>query len=144
MDRSAEREQPAPCKPGTRDRRKRKPDGWAKLFRHLTLVIYPVLIIYVLSFVALASEDQRLALAKPFGQTLAERAGSAGLQAFLPIMITGVVIGALGVALSRRRARRRSDYNYQTQLVLILLSVGGLVIYFFVREYLRWVPPGGA
>ena len=63
-----------------------------------------------------------------------ERAASAGLQAFLPIMLAGLAIGVLGLLLSRKRARRRSDYNYQTQLILIILSVGGLLIYFFARD----------
>lgn len=136
MEQAAGSGAPMTRKPETMDRRKRKPDGWARLFRYLTLVIYPVLILYVLIFVMVASEDQRAAMAKQFGQTVAERAGSAGLQAFLPIMVTGVVIGALGLLLSRKRARRRSDYNYLTQLVLIILSVGGLLIYFFVRDHL--------
>ena len=121
---------------GMSDRRKREPDGWARLFRHLTLVIYPALILYVLLFAALANAAQRAALAKPFGQTLAERAGSAGLRAFLPIMFSGVLIGALGVALSHRRSRRRFDYNYQTQVGLLILSAGGLLIYFLLRDCL--------
>ena len=33
-------------------------------------------------------------------------------------MFSGVLIGALGVALSHRRSRRRLDYNYQTQVGL--------------------------
>ena len=125
---------PTPYKPGMPDRRKRKPDPWARVFRYMTLLIYPVLIAYVLIFVGVASEDQRAAMAKQIGQTAGERAASAGLQAFLPIMLAGLAIGVLGLLLSRKRARRRSDYNYQTQLILIILSVGGLLIYFFARD----------
>ena len=44
-----------------------------------------------------------------------------------------MLIGAVGLALSRLRARRRSDYNYKTQLILVILSVGGLVAFFLLR-----------
>ena len=125
-----------PYKSGMPDRRKREPDRWARLFRYLTVLIYPVLILYVLIFVAMGSEDQRAAVAKRIGQTTAERAASAGLQAFLPIMLAGVAIGILGMLLSRRRARRRTDYSYQTQLILIILSACGLLVYCFVRDVL--------
>ena len=51
----------------------------------------------------------------------------------LPLLLAGVLIGVVGLVLSRKRARRRFDYNYQTQLLLVILSVGGLAVFFFLR-----------
>ena len=47
---------------------------------------------------------------------------------------SSVAFGIGGMALSKFRARRRSDYNYQTQLLLIILSVGGLLVFFALQK----------
>ena len=44
--------QPTPYKPGMPDRRHRKPDVWARVFRYLTVLVYPLMIIYFLLIVS--------------------------------------------------------------------------------------------
>ena len=136
MDQASGSGNQVPYRPGMPDRRQRKPDVWARVFRYLTVLLYPVLIAFVLIFVAVASVDQREAMAKQIGKSAEASASSITLDAFLPILVAGVVIGTIGLVLSRKRARRRSDYNYRTQLILIILSVIGLLGYFFVRKFI--------
>ena len=57
----------------------------------------------------------------------------ADLFTVLPLLLAGLLIGAAGLVLSRKRARRRWDYNCQTQLALVLLSAGGLAVFFILR-----------
>ncbi len=134
MDTSAEQAPQVPYRPGMPDRRKRKPDAWAVAFRWLSLLVYPVLIVCVFIFVAMADVQQRSAMAQQIGLDPAAQSAGIGLKSLLPLLLVGLVIGVGGMALSKFRARRRSDYNYQTQLLLIILSVGGLLVFFALRK----------
>ena len=116
------------------DRRQRKPDVWARVLRYLALLIYPVLIINLFIFAAIASEEQKAGMAQQKGWIAAQDVSSwVSLNAFLPIMLAGALIGIVGLFLSRKRARRRYDYKFQNQLILIVLSVVGLVAYLSIR-----------
>lgn len=121
------------------DRRQRKPDIWARVFRWVTLLVYPLLVVFLFIFFGEASADHSKELAmKIGGDQLApavEMAGSGQgkLYAVLPLLLVGALVGAIGLVLGRKRARRRSDYNYQTQLILVILSVAGLVLFFLLR-----------
>ena len=141
--------------PDGRDRRQRKPDPWRKVLTALAYVVYPLLLINVLIFMSVASEDQKASMSSKIGQkamatepavvqikqtatvapesTAQKVSGGVYLYAFMPLMITGVVIGLVGIVIDRKRARRRSDSSLLTPLVLIVLSVVGLFIYFVVR-----------
>ena len=115
------------------DRRHRKPDVWSRALRYLALLIYPILIINLFIFVAVAGQEQSRGMASQKGWVSAQSASSwVSLHAFLPVMVVGLLIGAVGLFLSRKRARRRYDYKFQNQLILILLSVVGLVVYLFI------------
>ena len=118
------------------DRRHRKPDAWALVFRGLTLLVYPLLIVFLFIFFGVASQDHSQSLAAQMGwQTPGSNARNpVDLYTFLPILTAGALIGAVGLFLSRKRARRRFDYNYQTQLALVVLSVGGLIVFFILRS----------
>ena len=134
MDPSAEQAPQVPYRPGMPDRRKRKPDAWAVAFRWLSLLVYPVLIVCVFIFVAMADVQQRSAMAQQIGLDPAAQSAGIGLKTLLPLLLVGLAIGIGGMALSKFRARRRSDYNYQTQLLLIILSVGGLLVFFALQR----------
>ena len=134
MDPSAEQAPQVPYRPGMPDRRKRKPDAWAVAFRWLSLLVYPVLIVCVFIFVAMADVQQRSAMVQQIGLDPATQSAGIGLKTLLPLLLVGLAIGIGGMALSKFRARRRSDYNYQTQLLLIILSVGGLLVYFALQK----------
>ena len=134
MDAPAGQAQQVPYRPGMPDRRKRKPDAWAVAFRWLSLLVYPVLIVCVFTFVAVADLQQRSAMAQQMGQEPAAQSAGIGLKTLLPLLLAGLAIGIGGMVLSKFRARRRSDYNYQTQLLLIILSVGGLLVFFALRK----------
>lgn len=133
------------------ERRQRKPDAWSRVLRGLAFLVYPILIINLFIFAAIAGEAQKHevvaqmrqpapGMAPAFAAQNAAMArmamqnfcGWINLYAFLPIMTAGLVVGIGGLFLSRKRARRRSDYKFQNQLILILLSVTGLVIYLAV------------
>ena len=133
MDSSVGQSQPAPFKPGMPDRRQRKPDVWSRVFRYLTVLVYPLMIVYFLVFAALGDRIQRGKIDGTAEQAPAEVVRGNGGYAILAIMVAGVAIGAIGLFLSFKRARRRSDYNYQTQLLLVILSVGGLAIFFVLH-----------
>ena len=132
MDQAGGIGQPAQNKPFV-DRRQTKPDVWARIFRYLTVLVYPLLILYVLIIVELGDTFEQSSVAKQIHLSSPATTRQIGLNALLPIMIAGVVIGAIGLVLSFKRARRRSDYNYQTQMFLTIVSAGGLVIYFLLR-----------
>ena len=133
MEPAAGQSQPTSYKPGMPDRRRRKPDVWARVFRYLTVLVYPLMIIYFLIIVSLGDSLQRSKVTENGAPVSTEAVRSGEGHAILPIMIAGVAVGAIGLILSFKRARRRSDYTYQTQLFLTLLSAGGLVVYFLFR-----------
>ena len=134
MDAPAGQAQQVPYRPGMPDRRKRKPDAWAVAFRWLSLLVYPVLIVCVFTFVAVADLQQRSAMAQQMGQEPAAQSAGIGLKTLLPLLLAGLAIGIGGMVLSKFRARRRSDYNYQTQLLLVVLSGGGLLVFFALQS----------
>lgn len=133
------------------DRRQRRQDPWRKVLNWLAYVVYPLLIFNVFLFMAVASEDQKGAMAArmeekrvesstvQIPQTASGHTAAQGvsewvhLNAFLPVMVAGVGIGIIGIVLDRKRSRRRSDYSLMTPLVLVILSVAGLFVYFIVR-----------
>ena len=123
---------------GLPDRRQRKPDAWARTLRILTLLVYPILILNLLIFISVASTDRQLMEAKKLGASNAVQnvSGWMSVNAFLPVMIVGLAVAIGGLLLNRKRARRRTDYNFQNQLILVILSAGGLVIYLLVRPLL--------
>lgn len=126
--------QNVPYRPGMPDRRKRKPDKWAVSFRWISLLVYPILIVCVFVVVALADVAQRNAVVEQMGREAEPAAAGIGLKTILPLLLVGLAIGVGGMVLSKFRARRRSDYNYQTQLLLIILSVGGLLVFFALQS----------
>ncbi len=136
MERAPNVPAPEPHRPGMTDRRQRKPDIWARVFRYLTVLVYPLLILYFLIFFGFASQDRDQELAQKLG--LEQAAAASGgdrsdLFKVLPVLVAGGLIGGVGLVLNRKRARRRSDYNYHTQLGLTVMSVIGLVIFFLLR-----------
>lgn len=136
MEQAAANENRVPYKPGMPDRRKRKPDLWARVFRWVTLLVYPLLIVFFFIFFGVASADHNKELADKIGgmEGSPPRSGDdMQLYTVLPLLAIGALIGAIGLVLSRLRARRRSDYNFQTQLILVIVSVGGLVVFFLLR-----------
>ena len=135
MDANATPVQQTPYKPGMPDRRQRKPDMWARVFRWLTLLIYPLLIVFFFIFFGVASADHNHELAAQIGGETVQAYSGSSLQLYtiLPLLVAGMLIGAIGLVLHRLRARRRSDYNYKTQLILVILSVVGLVAFFLLR-----------
>lgn len=135
MEPTAGQSQSVPYRPGMPDRRKRKPDMWAVIFRWVTLLVYPLLIVFFFIFFGVASADHNQELAAKIGGDAVRASSASNLQLYtiLPLLAAGMLIGAVGLVLSRLRARRRSDYNYKTQLILVILSVGGLVAFFLLR-----------
>ena len=134
MDANATPVQQTPYKPGMPDRRQRKPDVWARVFRWLTLLIYPLLIVFFFIFFGVASADHNQVVAAQMGATSPQGGAShMDLYTVLPLLLAGLLIGAIGMALSRVRARRRSDYNFRTQWSLVIVSVIGLVAFFLLR-----------
>ena len=136
------------------ERRRRRQDSWRIVLNYLAYLVYPLLLINVLIFVGVASEDQKASAATKIGQAAGfdpavapEEAGIGGespsaaqsvsgwvqVYAFMPIMLAGIVMGVAGIVIDRKRARRRSDSSLMTPLVLTILSVVGLLIYFIAR-----------
>ncbi len=116
------------------DRRQRKPDIWSRVLRYVALLVYPILIINLLVLFAIANEEQKVAMAGQKGWIAAQNVSTwISLNAFIPIMVAGALISLAGLYLSRKRARRRYDYKFQNQLIVIVLSVAGLLIYLFIR-----------
>lgn len=128
--------QQSPYRPGMPDRRRRKPDVWARVFRWITWLVYPLLLVVVLVFLTLADAHSRKNQLAQIDRAVAaaDVGGDLNLSPLVPILIAGLAVGVVGLALSRVRARRRHDYNYKTQLVLIVLSAGGLLIYFILQR----------
>ena len=139
--------------PPPTDRRQRREDGWARALRYIVNVTYVLLAINVLIFLGLASADynrrnkediaaaaQREREAQgvsipqqpiPVESTPAESAGRSDyFKVYLPILGVGLAIGVAGMLMHRKRTRRRSDRNYRGQLLCIVLSVVGLLLYF--------------
>lgn len=138
------------------NRRQQKPDAWSRVLRGFALLVYPILIVNLFIFAAVANEAQKQqvvnavsrqdsATVPPAAQNAvaAQNAAAArlamqnlcgwvNLYAFLPVMTVGLLIGIGGWFLSRKRARRRYDYKFQNQMILIVLSVVGLVVYLAV------------
>ena len=135
MEPSAGQSQPqqVPYRPGMPDRRQRKPDAWALVFRWVTLLVYPLLVVFFFIFFGVASADHNQEMAIKIGAEEAQKGPGMDLYTVLPLLVAGLAIGAIGLVLSRKRARRRSDYNFKTQLILVILSVGGLVVFFLLR-----------
>ena len=135
MEQPAGQSQQVPYRPGMPDRRKRKPDVWALVFRWVTLLVYPLLVVFFFIFFGVASADHNHELAVQIGGEAVQASSGSSLQLYtiLPLLVAGTLIGAVGLVLHRLRARRRSDYNYKTQLILVILSVGGLVAFFLLR-----------
>ena len=125
----------APYRPGMPDRRHHKPDLWAVMFRVITLLVYPLLIVFLFIFFGVASADHSRGIATQMGVPAPESlpGSHVDLYMLLPLLLAGILVGATGLVLSRKRARRRFDYNYQTQLLLVILSVGGLAIFFVLH-----------
>jgi len=134
METSNAQNQQVPYRPGMPDRRQRKPDVWARVFRWLTLLIYPLLIVFFFIFFGVASADHSQVVAAQMGaQSPQGGASHTDIYTVLPLLLAGLLIGAIGMALSHVRARRRSDYNFRTQWGLIFVSVIGLVAFFLLR-----------
>ena len=155
MNEDVETENQMAYTPGV-ERRQRKPDVWSRVLRGFTLLIYPVLIINLFIFATVANEAQKQQVVNQASQmrpvaeppamqdyhrrqdsaaarlAMQNLSGWVNLYAFLPVMIAGLLVGAVGLVLSRKRARRRYDYKFQNQLILIILSVVGLVIYLVI------------
>ena len=125
----------APYRPGMPDRRHHKPDLWAVMFRVITLLVYPLLIVFLFIFFGVASADHSRGIAVQMGVPAPATIPNShvDLYTLLPLLLAGILVGATGLVLSRKRARRRFEYNYQTQLLLVILSVGGLAIFFVVH-----------
>ena len=127
--------QQIPYRPGMPDRRQRKPDIWARIFRYVILLVYPVLVVFLFIFLGVASADRERNLSQQmFGQdSLAQVSSQTDLYTLLPLLTAGLLIGVVGLILSHKRGRRRTDYHFQSQLILVILSVGGLVVFFLLR-----------
>jgi uncharacterized membrane protein HdeD (DUF308 family) len=132
------------------DRRQRKPDVWSRVMRGVALLVYPVLIVNLFIFATVAGEAQKRQVVNEASRkdwapvplstqntqmarlAMQNLCGWVNLYAFLPVMTVGLLIGIGGIILSRKRARRRYDYKFQNQLILVVLSVVGLVVYLAV------------
>ena len=127
--------QQIPYRPGMPDRRQRKPDIWARIFRYVILLVYPVLVVFLFIFLGVASVDRDRSLSKEmFGpDAWAQVNSQVDLYTLLPLLTAGLLIGVVGLILSHKRGRRRTDYHYQSQLILVILSVGGLAVFFLLR-----------
>lgn len=135
------------------NRRHRKEDGWARALRYLVNATYVLLLINLLIFVGIASAQYsqqnkaQIASAAEQGQDAsaasivqnplpAEQAPpdpaarSDYFKVYFPVLGVGLAVGVAGMLIHRKRTRRRSDRNYRGQLLCIVLSVVGLLLYF--------------
>ena len=103
--------------------------------RESTGALLILLIVFLFIFFGVASADHSRGIAVQMGVPAPATIpnGHVGLYTLLPLLLAGILVGATGLVLSRKRARRRFDYNYQTQLLLVILSVGGLAIFFVLH-----------
>ncbi len=115
---------------GPGERRQRREDGWARTLRYLVAATYILLAVNLFIFIGVASQDYNRTVANQFNSAAAEpAAGHAYLQAFLPIMAAGFFVGVAGALIHRKRTRRRSDRHYGGQILCILFSVVGLLLF---------------
>ena len=132
MNESIAATKPAPGYVPGGERRKRKPDVWSRVLRYLALLVYPVVILNLFIFMSVSGEQQKLLMMGKMAPSPAEQVSNwVKIYAFLPLMAGGLLIGVTGLFLSRKRTRRRYDYKFQNQLILVVLSVLGLFIYLF-------------
>jgi hypothetical protein len=119
------------------DRRQRKEDGLSRILRYIALLTYPLLIINLFIFVGVASQDRTAVVVSQYpGQPPPQLTSSeVYLRSFLPIMAAGMLVGIVGIVINRIRTRRRRDRSYKNQLLCILLSVVGVVLFFILRPY---------
>ena len=115
------------------ERRKRKPDVWSRVLRYLALLVYPVVILNLFIFVSVSGEQQKALMMGKMSPSPVEQVSNwVKMYAFIPLMAAGLVIGVTGLFLSRKRTRRRYDYKFQNQLILVVMSVIGLFVYLFI------------
>jgi hypothetical protein len=117
------------------DRRHVKEDVWSRALRYLAMATYPLLILNLLGFLSVASQDRNLHVAAAFpGQPPPQLTSSeVYLQAYLPLMAAGMLVGIVGILLNRIRTRRRRDRKYASQLLCILMSAIGVALFFWLR-----------
>ena len=134
MEMPAEANAAAAPPPGE-DRRRVKEVVWARALRYAAMATYPLLIINLFVFLAVSSRDRSAVVAAEFpGQPPPQLTSSeVYLHAYLPIMAAGMLIGIVGILLNRIRTRRRRDRKYISQLLCILMSVIGVVLFFGLR-----------
>lgn len=120
--------------PPAEDRRRLREDGWARALRNIVMATYVLMIINVLIFIGVTSEDFNRTVAERFtGPAAAPGLGhSAYLGAYVPIMVAGLFVGLVGALIHRKRTRRRRDRHYGGQLVCVFVSVLGLVLFFIL------------
>lgn len=143
--------------PAGGDRRQRQEDVWARALRSIVNFTYILLFVNLLIFLGIASREyNRANRAKIAAAAQAQAAAggasvvqqdaalpadqaepepmdrSAYLRVYLPILGAGLVVGVAGIFIHRKRTRRRSDRHYQGQLLCIVLSVVGLLLYFIL------------
>jgi len=116
------------------ERRNRKPDMWSRVLRYTAFLVYPLLAINLFTFMGVASEDQKVTAARQLGETSIQKISSwVHFNAFLPVMLVGIVIAVMGLILDQRRSRRRTDYSRKNQMWLLVVSMAGLIVYFLIR-----------
>jgi hypothetical protein len=116
------------------ERRHRKPDVWSRVLRYTALLVYPLLAINLFTFMGVASEDQKVTAVQEMGETSVQQISSwVHFNAFLPVMLIGIVIAVMGLILDQRRSRRRTDYSRKNQMWLLVVSLAGLIVYFLIR-----------
>ena len=116
------------------ERRHTREDGWARALRYLVVATYVLMIINVFVFIGVAGEDYNRTVAEKV--TVSTAAPSAGhtayLHAYVPIMVAGLFVGAVGALIHRKRTRRRRDRHYGGQLLCVFVSVVGLALFFIL------------
>ena len=116
------------------ERRNQKPDVWSRVLRYTAFLVYPLLAINLFTFMGVAAEDQKLTAVQEMGETSIQKISSwVHFNAFLPIMLIGIVIAVVGLILDQRRSRRRTDYSRKSQMWLLVVSLAGLIVYFLIR-----------
>lgn len=124
----------AALSPPPEERRHTREDGWARALRYLVMATYVLMIINVFVFIGVAGEDYNRTVAEKV--TVSAAAPSAGhaayLHAYVPIMVAGLFVGAVGALIHRKRTRRRRDRHYGGQLLCVFVSIVGLALYFIL------------
>ncbi len=120
-------------KPGIHERRGGRDDFMVRVLRVAGLLTYPLLFINVVIFYMVTGMDRGAEL--EFVPSTMERISSwVYLNTFMPVMATGLIIGIVGIILSTRRSRRSSDLNFKYPMLFTILSVIGLLVYFWFRK----------